>query len=228
MTSVLKKVEKKFNITAFRYGGEEFLVLCNGQNLETLHEAAEDIRLGFYNRQFKIDEEQSVNFSVSLGVCKFGYSSKIMDITRMIDIADEALYFSKKNGKNRYTISSPDLQLYLKSIEPINKMITRFKRFKNQFILIKCEFELKEGFSKTAYSEFMNGVTNSFRVYDTIIFNYTGGFLCMLEDAIDAENIKSRLMESLKNHYSNNFEMEMLIFNHESSDIMPFFNLPSN
>lgn len=83
---------------AFRVGGEEFAILLREVNLENACEVAERIRLEFANHAFKMDEQQAVYVTISIGIALFdGRETGFALFGR----ADELLYKAKKTGKNR-------------------------------------------------------------------------------------------------------------------------------
>lgn len=75
---------------AFRYGGEEFLILLPRANLEEAGEVAERVR--------KTVERETVR-TVSLGVASF--SDAMAGGDALIREADSALYLAKRRGRNR-------------------------------------------------------------------------------------------------------------------------------
>lgn len=77
----------------FRYGGEEFVVLCEMKTRKELKELAEMIRRSIEGLTW----ETGTTITISMGVCSS------IDVTDPIKIADECLYYSKNNGKNRVT-----------------------------------------------------------------------------------------------------------------------------
>ena len=62
-------------------------------------------------------------------------------------------------------------------------------------------------------------------MYDSIIFNNTGGFICIIENAVEVENIKSRLYETLKNYSYNFIDADLLVCENDEPDLVKFFNL---
>ncbi|MBN2429483.1 MAG: GGDEF domain-containing protein [Deltaproteobacteria bacterium] len=82
-----------------RYGGEEFMFLlprCTEKNaLIPLGKLQETIN----STNFVIDSGKSVRISVSIGVTEMKTGDE--DMFKVIDRADEALYYAKKNGRNR-------------------------------------------------------------------------------------------------------------------------------
>ncbi len=99
---VLKKVAKvisehirKEKDIAGRYGGEEFSVLLEETDKNTAIEIAEKLRKRVEN-EFKND----LNVTISLGVTT---SRNPENSKKIIEIADKALYISKREGKNRVT-----------------------------------------------------------------------------------------------------------------------------
>ena len=100
---ILRKSITKNDIL-IRYGGEEFLFV--------LKNADKDIFTDIYINIVKNLEKENIlhekspisdKITLSFGVC-FAYFEKTLDLEKSIKLADEALYISKKNGRNRYTI----------------------------------------------------------------------------------------------------------------------------
>ncbi|MEY4630238.1 MAG: hypothetical protein RIQ81_358 [Pseudomonadota bacterium] len=84
--------------TAFRVGGEEFVVVLNATPIHGALIAAEKVRAAVQSYRFEF-EGTHIPVTVSVGVASLDVSSADphADITR----ADAALYFSKQNGRNR-------------------------------------------------------------------------------------------------------------------------------
>jgi len=82
---------------ACRYGGEEFVLLLNC-NLLDAKQVAERIRQKAQETYITIDEVQTVQFTVSIGVHSVAHASTTVKET--LTIADKALYKAKSNGRN--------------------------------------------------------------------------------------------------------------------------------
>lgn len=82
---------------AARFGGEEFLVLCDGADLPTTLEVAERIRASVASHVFGMADGRTLHASVSLGVC----ASTTGQAVAMIEAADQAMYRAKQAGRNR-------------------------------------------------------------------------------------------------------------------------------
>ncbi|MBR5230342.1 MAG: diguanylate cyclase, partial [Firmicutes bacterium] len=106
---VLKKVSRvlvgcvRSKDFVIRYGGEEFLVLLNGLTQQN----AEDVCRRIHN---KLNEtaiphgfsDAADHVTLSMGLC-YQEKAKSNSIENLIDLADQCLYSSKKNGRNRVT-----------------------------------------------------------------------------------------------------------------------------
>ncbi|SHH97058.1 sensor domain-containing diguanylate cyclase [Clostridium grantii] len=102
---LFKEVAKEYNGTAFRYGGEEMLIVFENIDKEKLCSAANEINEKFReNTYFKKDKK--LNFTISVGVSKDILYFKDLDIFKLINLADEALYEAKKSGKNCYKVKT--------------------------------------------------------------------------------------------------------------------------
>ncbi|MTQ02883.1 diguanylate cyclase, partial [Turicibacter sanguinis] len=78
----------------FRYGGEEFVIIIEDSSRENVLQLAENIRFKIESLSWKED----MTTTVSMGVA---YSK--VEGNNVLNKADENLYISKSNGKNRVT-----------------------------------------------------------------------------------------------------------------------------
>jgi diguanylate cyclase (GGDEF)-like protein/PAS domain S-box-containing protein len=84
-----------------RYGGEEFIVMLPGVNLETVSQRAEEWRKSFEDTNIKFNG-QVISATLSLGVVAFPQNGKTVD--DLLIKVDEALYKSKEMGRNQVNI----------------------------------------------------------------------------------------------------------------------------
>ncbi|MEQ1723570.1 MAG: diguanylate cyclase [Pseudobdellovibrio sp.] len=85
-----------------RYGGEEFVVILQATPIKTAQEVAERIRATVEAHEFSF-ENKPIKVTISIGV-----STKLVqdDWDKMYNRADQALYQSKQQGRNRVTIAA--------------------------------------------------------------------------------------------------------------------------
>ncbi len=83
-----------------RFGGDEFLMLLPGADLQSATETAERIVLKM-RKTFCIGEHE-FNLSASVGLAC--YPKDATNIDELLQRADTALYASKRNGRNQYNI----------------------------------------------------------------------------------------------------------------------------
>ena len=94
---------------AARYGGEEFTIMLADTNKEDAMTVADRIRSKIEQYDFCY-ENQHVQVTISLGVTEFNVKTNpVMSPKGLVDQADQALYVSKRNGRNRVTFA--DLKL---------------------------------------------------------------------------------------------------------------------
>lgn len=85
---------------AARYGGEEFAVICAGVNWEGATVLAERLRQNVEAYSFPHGSKQPTGrVTISIGVASFPFDGKTPQ--EVLEAADQALYFSKENGRNR-------------------------------------------------------------------------------------------------------------------------------
>ena len=106
--ALLKEVGRRFagiatkNITFARIGGDEFMMLITGSEIDNAEEICQKIRKVF---EFPITiDKQKITVTLSMG-CAL-YPSDINDPTQIMALADKALYYVKENGRNGYKLFS--------------------------------------------------------------------------------------------------------------------------
>lgn len=96
---VIKQVLRKMD-SAYRYGGEEFTVILPetvGAEAETV---AQRLRITVENENFTPSTVEDVPITISVGVTEYNPKE---DIATFIQRADQAMYTSKQEGRNRVT-----------------------------------------------------------------------------------------------------------------------------
>ncbi len=105
MGKALKAYTRSQDMVA-RYGGEEFSILFFKASLDEAFMMADGIRDKISKLSLKSDEFPDIpNVNLSMGIALYD-SSKDENIEALIARADEALYQSKKNGRNQVTKAS--------------------------------------------------------------------------------------------------------------------------
>lgn len=94
---------------ASRYGGEEFTVMLDNTSQEDAMTVADRIRRRVEEYDFCY-ENQHVKVTISIGVTIFDSEQNPVTSPKMlVDQADQALYVSKRNGRNRVTFADQKL-----------------------------------------------------------------------------------------------------------------------
>ncbi len=88
---------------AARYGGEEFVVLLPETSLYASRIAAEKLRRAVETHPFTYRPDEPLHVTISLGLACFDGSEAGMDPDMLLKRADDKLYESKANGRNRFS-----------------------------------------------------------------------------------------------------------------------------
>lgn len=103
VANVIKQLASNHNGLAFRYGGEEFLVLFEDISLDDAVIIMERIRN--HIKETPISHEgDTIYAKVSIGVACYPETTK--KLSHLIDRADKAMYYSKQNGRDRLTVDN--------------------------------------------------------------------------------------------------------------------------
>ncbi len=95
VAQTMKSQTRKSDLVA-RYGGEEFVVVFRGESVATCRERADNVRASI-NEQTIIFDGKELRVAASAGLAEIGIGE---DERGLIRRADEALYVSKKVGRN--------------------------------------------------------------------------------------------------------------------------------
>lgn len=105
-----------------RFGGEEFVILLPESTVENAHRVAERLRIKISKLVVKNEQNQDVQFTVSIGLVS---STVTDDVAEMLKMSDESLYVAKENGRNQvvvYEASGPNKDLPRPEGEDIEKV----------------------------------------------------------------------------------------------------------
>lgn len=99
------KTQLRSNDVLARYGGEEFVALLSNIGEMMAFEIAERIRKTIQKLIIKLDEG-SISVTISIGSSTYFFDPALVPIdkdisSRLINLADSALYKAKRNGRNR-------------------------------------------------------------------------------------------------------------------------------
>lgn len=90
---------------AGRYGGEEFLILLPGTTEKTASKIADRL-LGLV-RGLEVDfDEKILKITISIGIAEYRMGEESWD--ELLERADKAMYQSKENGRDQWTISNDE------------------------------------------------------------------------------------------------------------------------
>jgi diguanylate cyclase (GGDEF)-like protein len=84
--------------SAYRYGGEEFVIMLPETSAEQGHIIAERIRQEFRDEPFQPEAGQNVHVTVSIGVTQYIQPETL---TAFINRADKCMYKAKRQGKDQ-------------------------------------------------------------------------------------------------------------------------------
>jgi diguanylate cyclase (GGDEF)-like protein len=107
VTDFLKDMVRSSDLVG-RYGGEEFCLVLPGATQEVAERISERIRSRIEVEAGKnVTSVPGLTITSSFGVALLAPATK--SLADLIDQADQALYYSKENGRNRVTTFGPNL-----------------------------------------------------------------------------------------------------------------------
>jgi diguanylate cyclase (GGDEF)-like protein len=112
LTAIFRERMRAVNI-AGRYGGEEFVIIAPMSNFESARHMAERLRKTVEEHVFRW-RVREIRITISIGVSI--WNKHVRSGKEMIQIADDAMYEAKKDGRNRVVMGIMPVSLYPKII----------------------------------------------------------------------------------------------------------------
>jgi diguanylate cyclase (GGDEF)-like protein len=106
MGEVLKRIKRDTDIVG-RFGGEEFVIVCEHTDEAGARNLAERIRRELEGTMFQT-ELGPLSVTASIGVATFPVAGA--DYAQLFKATDEALYVAKRSGRNQVVAWSPRLK----------------------------------------------------------------------------------------------------------------------
>ena len=104
LAEIISRCLRKMD-TAYRYGGEEFTIILPETHLEKAMIVAKRIKTDLSKIAFPPQgSEHPIAVTISIGVTEYSLKE---DIAEFVKRADDAMYISKKNGRDRISALAP-------------------------------------------------------------------------------------------------------------------------
>ncbi|MCS5421644.1 MULTISPECIES: diguanylate cyclase [Psychrilyobacter] len=100
------------NLHAFRYGGEEFVVIAENYTLNETYLLAEKLRSEIVKSNALQNQCDGLPITVSVGLASCPEHTK--NPLELLNKADRAMYFAKQNGRNQTYIYNKNIENFLK------------------------------------------------------------------------------------------------------------------
>jgi diguanylate cyclase (GGDEF)-like protein len=100
--TILKEKKRQSDLAA-RFGGEEFVLLLPGTDVDGALRFTEQLRISVRNNAVSF-AGQSIRYTASFGIALLD-RDKDLDLEKLIKRADEALYQAKQSGRDRVVLA---------------------------------------------------------------------------------------------------------------------------
>lgn len=102
------KYAKSYGGTAVRYGGEEFVLVFPNQSMEQCNQIIQQLHNEIKEEELLCSErDEVVKINVSIGISH--YPTIATSINDLLSRADNAMYYSKQNGRGQITLDKTNL-----------------------------------------------------------------------------------------------------------------------
>lgn len=98
VSDIIRK-EIRSNDFAFRYGGDEFVLILREGNKDLVYKVAERIQNKVKDQKFQINDKSTISLSFSIGIAFYPDDAKTRN--EIISFADSMMYESKKSGRGK-------------------------------------------------------------------------------------------------------------------------------
>ncbi len=191
--SILTSWSAKFAGVAFKYGGEEFVIKCEGGSHIAL-EIAKGVRDEF---------RTEMGYTVSAGIATVGESCMVAQYDHLIRQADDALYVSKQCGRDRVTVSSPDIQLLKQSGKSLSQLVSRSFRKMAPTSLFRFKLNGSTVLTNEQYEHVSKAMAAMSRLYDQVFITPSLDCLMIIDGHIEVDEFVVRSFKYLRDNLPN-------------------------
>lgn len=111
LARIIKQYSRENDLAA-RIGGEEFTVLLPGTGSGEAVVVAQRIKQAISSHKFELDDRR-ISITVSIGIYTLS-QTPCLDRDNLYNYADQALYYSKNNGRNSISVFDPTIRSVVK------------------------------------------------------------------------------------------------------------------
>ncbi|MFH1593530.1 MAG: diguanylate cyclase [Candidatus Omnitrophota bacterium] len=99
----------------YRYGGDEFTIILDNKEPYEAYYLAKQLKVAIENRPFLQENKSYKPFKITLSCGIAGFPHDAQTVEDLIRKADEALYFSKRHGRNSITMAGKTKYIKLRN-----------------------------------------------------------------------------------------------------------------
>lgn len=112
LAGIIQQYSRETDLAA-RIGGEEFSVLLPDTNSQEAVLVARRIKTAIASCRFVVQGNRQISVTISIGVCTLAHTP-CFDRDKLYTYADQALYYSKNNGRNSISVFDPGIRSAVK------------------------------------------------------------------------------------------------------------------
>lgn len=112
----MQEVATRYHGIAARYGGEEFVIVLPDVGISDFYDIITLLKEAIDSTTLYFNEEE-INAKVSVGISSFPETS--LSCQQLLNRADGAMYYSKRNGRNSITVDNDIVQDYVRKNKEI-------------------------------------------------------------------------------------------------------------
>lgn len=111
--------EENRHVSVYRVGGEEFALVITGLTANKSEQFVRDFHERFQLTTLELPNGQTIQLTISIGLAHRQQEEQALNTYRR---ADEALYYSKENGRNCITVAANDTMDPQSKTEPVKQV----------------------------------------------------------------------------------------------------------
>lgn len=178
---------------AFKYGGEEFVIKCEGGESVAI-EITQAVRDSF---------NKETGYTVSAGISTLGDSCMVSSYQFLIGQADDALYVSKQCGRDRYTCSTPDIQILKQAGKALSQLVSKSFRQMSPTALFRLKLAKSNIMTPEQFDKAVEDLSAVARLYDQVFVTPSLDCLLIVSGSVDTDEFVVRAFKHLQQYLPN-------------------------